>query len=90
MFFLVRVGFYWFLNDAKRYSSIKYIVLGNILKEIGGWTLCVFIPEQAREPTVAGRREKQWARKALSLPGIPRVKHDNRKNSWLQEIISRQ
>ncbi len=23
--------------------------------------------------------EKQWARKALSLPGIPRVKHDNRK-----------
>ena len=36
MFFLVRVGFYWFLNDAERYSSIKYIVLGNILKEIGG------------------------------------------------------
>jgi hypothetical protein len=22
MFFLVRVGFYWFLNDAERYSSI--------------------------------------------------------------------
>ena len=22
MFFLVRIGFYWFLNDAERYSSI--------------------------------------------------------------------
>jgi len=22
LFFLVRVGFYWFLNDAERYSSI--------------------------------------------------------------------
>ena len=27
MFFLVRIGFYWFLNDAERYSSIHVDVL---------------------------------------------------------------
>ncbi len=27
MFFLVRFGFYWFLNDAERYSSIYVDVL---------------------------------------------------------------
>ena len=38
MFFLVRIGFYWFLNDAERYSSIyvdalSYSVFGGTIED---------------------------------------------------------